>query len=137
MKYSKKQLQQIIRKIVVRQVSKSVRKKFEHKNIKDNTKRITQNSKLLYQIENLQLDFDIQTFKNQEIKSLIGKELSDTEAIKLCKVLKDINFKFEYACNYGYCVDFFNFFTEVTYSVTKKRFYFLLSDKILLARNIK
>ncbi|WP_044418998.1 hypothetical protein [Halarcobacter anaerophilus] len=138
MNYKKELIEMIVEELLNKTVSKKIIKKFETKSLLGEEEKLTHNTYLLQQLENLELDFELQTLTSEDLKRLIGKDMLQEEVIDLCQSLKCINFNFDYVCKDGYTMDFYNYFNEVMVSISRTGLItikLLMSDKILLKDN--
>jgi len=129
----------IVKELLKNSVSKKIIKKFEPKSLLGEEEKLIHNTKLLQELESLELDFELQTLTSNDLKRLIGKDMDREQVIDLCQSLKCINFSFDYVCKDGYTIDFYNYFNEVMVSISRTELItikLLMSDKILLKDNI-
>ncbi len=138
MNYKKELIEMIVEELLNKTVSKKIIKKFEPKSLLREEEKLTHNTYLLQQLENLELDFELQTLTSEDLKRLVGKDMLQEQVIDLCQSLKCINFSFDYVCKDGYTMDFYNYFNEVMVSISRTGLItikLLMSDKILLKDN--
>lgn len=138
MNYKKELIEMIVEELLNKTVSKKIIKKFEPKSLLGEEEKLTHNTYLLQQLENLELDFELQTLTSEDLKRLVGKDMLQEQVIDLCQSLKCINFSFDYVCKDGYTMDFYNYFNEVMVSISRMGLItikLLMSDKILLKDN--
>lgn len=138
MNYKKELIEMIVEELLNKTVSKKIIKKFEPKSLLGEDEKLIHNTKLLQELESLELDFELQTLTNNDLKRLIGKDINQKQVLDLCQSLKCINFSFDYVCKDGYTMDFYNYFNEVMVSISRTGLItikLLMSDKILLKDN--
>ncbi|RXJ68656.1 hypothetical protein CRV08_07495 [Halarcobacter ebronensis] len=138
MNYKKELIEMIVEELLNKTVSKKIIKKFEPKSLLGEEEKLIHNTKLLQELESLELDFELQTLTSTDLKRLIGKDMDQKQVLDLCQSLKCINFTFDYVCKDSYTMDFYNYFNEVMVSISRTGLItikLLMSDKILLKDN--
>ena len=85
----------------------------------------------------IEQNIDMDELANQKItikqlSKIAHKELSHNDILKICQELKVSYFQIDYMSCDGYCIDYFNYFNEVSFNIKQGYIRLYLSNKILL-----